>query len=42
MLGVHFSHNGTLKVQKCFLDTVKSTQPVLRFETVECSRQKEG
>ena len=29
--GVHFSYNGTLKVQNNFLDTVKNTQQVLRF-----------
>ena len=31
ILGVHFSYNSTLKVQKNFLDTVKSIQQVLRF-----------
>ena len=31
ILGVHFSHNSTLKAQNNFLDTVKSIQQVLRF-----------
>ena len=31
ILGVHFSNNSTLKIQNNFLDTVKSTQQVLRF-----------
>ena len=31
ILGVHFSYNGILKVQKHFVDTVKSIQQVLRF-----------
>ena len=34
ILGVHFSYNGTLKVQKKFLDTVKSTC----FWNSRCSR----
>ena len=31
ILSVHFSYNGTLKVQNNFLDTVKSIQQVLRL-----------
>ena len=31
ILDVHFSYNGTLKVQNNFLDTIKSIQQVLCF-----------